>query len=203
MLEHIREAPYSIQVAIARERGVTVEQLLTSPYDRWAPKVLVGLLSAYGAAWVIYLAYSFFRFVDREEPARTTSRQLLSNVDTCYRRDDPHDERGEYGKAMTDYSKAIELNPNDADAYYKRGDAYHEMGEHIKAMSDYNTAIALNKDHASAYYNRGLAYRNKGEVPKAVSDLEKCIGLSTDPELTKDARQVLCEIKNTQRGRTE
>lgn len=77
LLEHIREAPYSIQVAIAREKGVTVEELLTSPYDRWAPKVLVGLLCAYGGAGVVYLAYSFFRRVDRDGASETPSKQLL------------------------------------------------------------------------------------------------------------------------------
>jgi len=73
----LRELPYSIQVAIARQEGVTVEELLTSPYDRWAPKVFVGLISAYAVAWVIYLAYSFFRFVDREGSNETPTRQLL------------------------------------------------------------------------------------------------------------------------------
>jgi hypothetical protein len=73
----LRELPDSIQLDFARQEGVTVEELLTSPYNRWAPKVFVGLLSAYAFAWVIYLAYSFFRFVDREGPTQTTSKQLL------------------------------------------------------------------------------------------------------------------------------
>lgn len=77
LVKHFREAPYSIQVEIARERGVTVEQLLASPYDRWAPKVFVGLLSAYAVAWVIYLAYWFFKFVDREGSNQTPTKQLL------------------------------------------------------------------------------------------------------------------------------
>ena len=73
-VEWYRELSFLVQLILARQQGVTVEELLTSPYDRWAPKVLVGLLSAYGAAWVIYLTYSFFRFVDREGPAQTASR---------------------------------------------------------------------------------------------------------------------------------
>jgi len=46
--------------------GKTVKELLTMPYTFWSLKVLVGLLSAWGGAWAIYLAWSFFRFVDRE-----------------------------------------------------------------------------------------------------------------------------------------
>lgn len=76
-VEWLRELPYSIQLILANQEGVTVEELLTSPYNRWAPKVFIGLLSAYAFAWVIYLAYSFFRFVDKEEPTQTASKQLL------------------------------------------------------------------------------------------------------------------------------
>ena len=73
LVKQLRELPYSIQVDIARQKGVTVEELLTSPYDRWAPKVFVGLLSAYAVAWVIYLAYSRSRSVDRQGCNQTLS----------------------------------------------------------------------------------------------------------------------------------
>ena len=63
-----RRLPTDLQLVMARERGKTVEELLTMPYSYWSPKVLVGLLSAWGGAWAMYLTYSFFRLVDREEP---------------------------------------------------------------------------------------------------------------------------------------
>lgn len=103
----------------------------------------------------------------------------------------------ESGKPIADYNKTIQLDPNRASAYYNRGCAYGEIGAYDKAIADYNKAIELNPNDSLAYYNRGLAYSKRGEVPKAVSDLEKCIGLSTDLELTKDAQQVLSEIKNS------
>jgi len=61
-----RRMPPELQRSWARERGVTVEELLRMPYNYWSSKVLVGLLSAWGGAWAIYLGYSFFRFVDKE-----------------------------------------------------------------------------------------------------------------------------------------
>ena len=64
-VEACRELSPTVQSAIARQQGKTVEELLTSPYDPWAPKVFIGLVSAYCGAWGIYLAYSFFRFVDK------------------------------------------------------------------------------------------------------------------------------------------
>lgn len=64
--EEFRKLPDWIQRDIARQKGKTIEELSTSPYDRWAPKVVVGLLAAWGGAWGAYMAYVFFRHVDRE-----------------------------------------------------------------------------------------------------------------------------------------
>ncbi|MCK5486751.1 MAG: tetratricopeptide repeat protein, partial [Desulfobacterales bacterium] len=49
-------------------------------------------------------------------------------------------EEGQYDKAISDYNKAIEINPKDAEAYYNRGYAYGEKGEYDKAISDYTKA---------------------------------------------------------------
>ena len=64
-----------IQWAIAYSQGKTVDQLSTMPYEYVSSKVLVGLLCAWGGAWAIYLAYSFFRFVDKERPPDPPTKQ--------------------------------------------------------------------------------------------------------------------------------
>lgn len=55
-------------------------------------------------------------------------------------------EMGEYGQAIADYGKAIELDPSHALAYYNRGVAYREKGEIPKAVSDLEKCIALSAD---------------------------------------------------------
>lgn len=97
--------------------------------------------------------------------------------------------------SLVDYSKAIELNPNDADAYYNRGCTYAEAGEYDKAIADYSKVIEMEPGSADAHYNRGCAYSGKGEVGKAAGDLQRCIELSTDPELMKAAEQELHKIR--------
>jgi|GEM_PF-752177 len=189
LVKKLRQLPYELQLSIATEKGITVEELLASPYDPWAPKVSIGLLIAYAIGGGIYLASRSSRSsVDREIPAQTAFRQPLSNADAYYKQGDVHDERGEFGKAITDYNKSIELNPNHADAYSERGDFYYEAGEYDKAAIDYDKAIKLDPNGANAYYNRGCAYSEMGEYEKAIADYNKAIELDPNDAYTYYSR---------------
>ena len=44
--------------------------------------------------------------------------------------------QGQYDQAISDYNKAIELNPRDAGSYNGRGGAYYSKGEYEKAWED-------------------------------------------------------------------
>ncbi|HXY90760.1 MAG TPA: tetratricopeptide repeat protein, partial [Xanthobacteraceae bacterium] len=51
--------------------------------------------------------------------------------------------KGDYDRAIADFNKVIELNPNYAKAYINRGNAYDNKGDHDRAIADYNKAIEL------------------------------------------------------------
>jgi hypothetical protein len=108
---------------------------------------------------------------------------------------DAYVEQGQWDEAITEYSKAIELDPELAEAYSSRGYAYVCKLELDKAMADCNRAIELDPNFARAYYNRGYAYLEKGEVIEAISDLGWCISVSTDPELVEAAKKLLKELE--------
>ncbi len=59
--------------------------------------------------------------------------------------------KGEYDKAIADYDRVIELDPEDADAYFSRGDVWDIKGEYEKAIADCSRAIDLEPDNADAY----------------------------------------------------
>nr|NIQ88014.1 tetratricopeptide repeat protein [Deltaproteobacteria bacterium]NIR14118.1 tetratricopeptide repeat protein [Desulfobacterales bacterium] len=44
--------------------------------------------------------------------------------------------KGQYDQAISDFSKAIEINPRFADAYFNRAVAYYSKGEYEKAWGD-------------------------------------------------------------------
>ena len=99
-------------------------------------------------------------------------------------------QRGEYQLAIRDYSRAIELNPDDAAAHNNRGIAYRNIEEYQAAIRDYSRAIELNPDYVNAYYNRGIAYRNIEEYQAAIRDYSRAIELNPDDAAAHNNRGI-------------
>ena len=58
-------------------------------------------------------------------------------------------------KAMSDYSKAIELNPKYAEAFSARALLFDAMNDAKSALADYNKALAILPFLTDTYYDRG------------------------------------------------
>ena len=52
--------------------------------------------------------------------------------------------QGNYQGAIADYTRAIEINPQNVDAYYNRGLAEDDSGDYEGAIADYTKAIEIN-----------------------------------------------------------
>ena len=85
---------------------------------------------------------------------------------------------GQYPKAISEYTKAIELDPKHAKAYCHRGVVYRKLGKLDQAISEYNKALELDPNYAAAYNNRGNVYSDLGQYPKAICDFTRAILLN-------------------------
>jgi tetratricopeptide (TPR) repeat protein len=88
-----------------------------------------------------------------------------------------------YDRAIQDYSKAIELNPNYTEAYYNRGIVFTNENNYDRAIQDYSKAIELNPNYTEAYNNRGNIFKNNKNYDRALEDYNKAIELN--PKLTE------------------
>jgi tetratricopeptide (TPR) repeat protein len=86
--------------------------------------------------------------------------------------------KGKWDKAIVDYNKALELNPQYTDAYYNRGICYYKKDEYDKAIADYKKVLELDPQYANAYYGLALTYEAKGEHDKAIADYNKVLELN-------------------------
>ena len=75
-----------------------------------------------------------------------------------------YDKGGEYYAAenwvmaIGEYTKAIQLDPDDAILYNDRGNAYHGFKKYDLAISDFDHSISLDPEYAHAYFGRGYAH---------------------------------------------
>jgi tetratricopeptide (TPR) repeat protein len=86
--------------------------------------------------------------------------------------------KGNYQEAIRHFTKAIDLNPMDANSYYSRGTAYSHEGQYDRALSDYTKALEINPRDAKAYYNRGITCYRKGQYNEAISDFSKALEIN-------------------------
>jgi tetratricopeptide (TPR) repeat protein len=85
-----------------------------------------------------------------------------------------------YDGSIENFTKAIQLNPNNAEYYYDRGVAYFEKFAFDQAIKDFTKAIELNSDYTNAYFNRGIIYDRKGDYDEAIKNFTKVIELEPD-----------------------
>ena len=89
-------------------------------------------------------------------------------------------EKGDHYGAISDYTKAIELDPKYADAYYNRGYSKDELQDYYGAISDYTKAIEIDPKYADAYVNRGIEKELIEDIKGACADWRKASDLGVE-----------------------
>ena len=84
-------------------------------------------------------------------------------------------DRGDYSKALTDLTKAIQLNPNDSAAYRERADIYMERGEHNRAAADYSAEARIEKRTIRPRRQTVLAFLNESHTDFNIT-VGLCVG---------------------------
>jgi tetratricopeptide (TPR) repeat protein len=103
----------------------------------------------------------------------TTNNDILLSAKTKYKDRD-------YLGALAEYTKAIQLDPQDALAFCCRGVAHYRLGDGYKAMADYNKAIEIDPNLAIGYYRRGFLHYVAKDYLSAIADYNKSIELNPD-----------------------
>lgn len=118
---------------------------------------------------------------DKAKEMLDKAKLLNSNLaELYYNRGYSYIRRGKFpDKAIEDFNKAIEINPDYSIAYNDRGNAFMAKGNTEQAISDYNKALEINPNFANPYYNLGLFYGDKGDYDKAISNYNKALEIDT------------------------
>jgi tetratricopeptide (TPR) repeat protein len=85
-----------------------------------------------------------------------------------------------YHDAITEYSEAIRLKPDDPAVYNNRGAVYQILKQYQQAIADYSKAIGLKPDSAGAYNDRGNSYSALQQFDQATADYTEAVRLRAD-----------------------
>ena len=103
--------------------------------------------------------------------------------------------RGDQDGIIENYSRAIEISPDDLEYYFARAQAYWHKKELGLAIADYTRVIDLNPDNIHARLNRGAAFVSKGYLQQAMRDLNEVIE-ATDGLAYPHYLRAVCHAEN-------
>ncbi len=102
--------------------------------------------------------------------AQTAESFYNSGIDCASKQD--------FNGAITNFTKAIELNPADAKLYNYRGICRFNLRDFTNAMTDFNQAVQLSPNFANAYYMRGMCRIGLKDRKGACLDFQKAADLN-------------------------
>lgn len=92
-------------------------------------------------------------------PSPNISKESANNATDLSNQGQAKAEQQDYRGAIADISRAIQLNPNEADFYYQRGLILAKLEDQEGALKDFDDAILRNPNHGWAYFHRaGVAF---------------------------------------------
>ena len=84
---------------------------------------------------------------------------------------------GEHDAALQDFSRAVELEPDDAESHLERGITRAGLGDYRSAVADFSRAIELEPTDTQSHFHRGICRAELGEYLGAIDDFEQAAEL--------------------------
>jgi len=104
--------------------------------------------------------------------------QPANQVTALIHRGMVHQQMGNLGPAIADFSTAAALAPADTTSVYFRARARYAQGDMVEAIDDYDLVIAADPTFADAYNDRGLAYAGLADFAAAIVDYDQALMLA-------------------------
>lgn len=82
-----------------------------------------------------------------------------------------------YRESASDYARAVELDPTNAEGFFALAWCYDALGVPKEAIKNYSQTIRLNPKYAHAYINRASSYGELKNYQAAIDDCTKAIAL--------------------------
>jgi Flp pilus assembly protein TadD len=102
-------------------------------------------------------------------------------------------EKGTFDREVTNYLKAAQLDPQDANSFYLLGTAYEDIGKFADASAPYEKALTLEPNFKDALHDLSIVYLAEGKTGKARELLPKLA--SVDNGWGQEVERLLARIR--------
>ncbi len=121
------------------------------------------------------------KLLEQGKPAKPLSQgKHTISAETYFQWGYTKSKLGDYAGAISDYSRAIQLQPDAVNAYGNRGAMKALLGQHAAAIADYNIVVRLEPDNIGAYLARGLAKQDLKQHFAAITDFDTAIRIKPE-----------------------
>ena len=97
-------------------------------------------------------------------------------------------------RAIAEYTKVLQIAPNNAASYSNRGQLYLRERKYNLAIADFTQAVQLDPSNPLFIKNRAYTYRTIRQFDLAVADYRKALTLKVDVAMRKEIERALNEL---------
>ncbi len=128
-------------------------------------------------------------------------KNLLSYI--YFKRGKTYFDKGDYDKAILEFTKVIEVDKDNADAYYYRAFSYCREGATVVALKDLQALMRVNPDHPEEQFLKAAIYEKQGDLAAALKAYKiYAQGLAGGADLNGDiARKRIITLKQALQNR--
>lgn len=95
---------------------------------------------------------------------------------------------GDEEQALSEFDKAVQIDPTRWQALHNRGISYAMQGQFNEALEDFNRTIELKPDYPTVYFNRGEIRYELGQFDEAIKNYTKALELKPEDSATLNSR---------------
>jgi tetratricopeptide (TPR) repeat protein len=130
----------------------------------------------------IYRGHAYVNKGDRD---RVTADELATGDSSR-----AYDGKGDYEKAIEDYSAALSIKPATPEILCARGHAYRRKGDYGRAIEDYTVALGVKPDYRDALNSRGIVHYRMGAHKLAINDWEAILKIDPNDATARQSIEI-------------